>query len=114
MIPLLDAVLQKAAEYTLDEVAIGMPHRGRLNVLANVMGKSYAKIFSEFEGNMDTGTVQGSGDVKYHLGASGMFKHPDRNAAVRGVAHLQPQPPGGRESGSRGHRPCQAGPHQQG
>ncbi|MDQ3733759.1 MAG: multifunctional oxoglutarate decarboxylase/oxoglutarate dehydrogenase thiamine pyrophosphate-binding subunit/dihydrolipoyllysine-residue succinyltransferase subunit, partial [Actinomycetota bacterium] len=83
VIPLLDAVLQKAAEYALDEVAIGMPHRGRLNVLANVMGKSYAKIFSEFEGNMDTGTVQGSGDVKYHLGASGMFKHPERNAAVR-------------------------------
>jgi 2-oxoglutarate dehydrogenase E1 component/2-oxoglutarate decarboxylase len=83
VIPLLDAVLQKAAEYALDEVAIGMPHRGRLNVLANVMGKSYAKIFSEFEGNMDTGTVQGSGDVKYHLGASGMFKHPERNSAVR-------------------------------
>jgi len=83
VIPLLDAVLQKAAEYTLDEVAIGMPHRGRLNVLANVMGKSYAKIFSEFEGNMDTGTVQGSGDVKYHLGASGVFKHPERNSAVR-------------------------------
>ena len=83
VIPLLDAVLQKAAEYTLDEVAIGMPHRGRLNVLANVMGKSYAKIFSEFEGNMDTGTVQGSGDVKYHLGASGVFHHPERNSAVR-------------------------------
>ncbi|MDQ4038589.1 MAG: multifunctional oxoglutarate decarboxylase/oxoglutarate dehydrogenase thiamine pyrophosphate-binding subunit/dihydrolipoyllysine-residue succinyltransferase subunit, partial [Actinomycetota bacterium] len=83
VIPLLDAVLQKAAEYALDEVAIGMPHRGRLNVLANVMGKSYAKIFSEFEGNMDTGTVQGSGDVKYHLGASGTFTHPDRNSAVR-------------------------------
>ncbi|MBA3367345.1 MAG: multifunctional oxoglutarate decarboxylase/oxoglutarate dehydrogenase thiamine pyrophosphate-binding subunit/dihydrolipoyllysine-residue succinyltransferase subunit, partial [Geodermatophilaceae bacterium] len=83
VIPLLDAVLQKAAEYALDEVAIGMPHRGRLNVLANVMGKSYGKIFAEFEGNMDTGTVQGSGDVKYHLGASGVFNHPERNSAVR-------------------------------
>jgi len=83
VIPLLDAVLQKAAEYALDEVAIGMPHRGRLNVLANVMGKSYGKIFAEFEGNMDTGTVQGSGDVKYHLGASGVFNHPERNSAVK-------------------------------
>ena len=83
VIPLLDAVLQKAAEHNLDEVAIGMPHRGRLNVLANVMGKSYGKIFAEFEGNMDTGTVQGSGDVKYHLGASGVFHHPERNSAVR-------------------------------
>ncbi|CAN5291581.1 multifunctional oxoglutarate decarboxylase/oxoglutarate dehydrogenase thiamine pyrophosphate-binding subunit/dihydrolipoyllysine-residue succinyltransferase subunit [soil metagenome] len=82
-IPLLDAVLQKATEHELDEVAIGMPHRGRLNVLANILGKSYAKIFREFEGNMDPGTMHGSGDVKYHLGASGTFIHPATDGRVR-------------------------------
>ncbi|MCL2466154.1 MAG: multifunctional oxoglutarate decarboxylase/oxoglutarate dehydrogenase thiamine pyrophosphate-binding subunit/dihydrolipoyllysine-residue succinyltransferase subunit [Micrococcales bacterium] len=73
LIPLLDAVLSRAAERGLDEVAIGMAHRGRLNVLANIAGKSYAQIFSEFEGNKDDTTVQGSGDVKYHLGTEGVF-----------------------------------------
>ena len=53
-----------------------MPHRGRLNVLANIVGKPYAKIFNEFEGNIDPGTAQGSGDVKYHLGADGIFHAP--------------------------------------
>ena len=53
-----------------------MPHRGRLNVLANIVGKPYAKIFNEFEGNIDPGTAQGSGDVKYHLGADGTFHAP--------------------------------------
>jgi 2-oxoglutarate decarboxylase len=54
-------------------VTIGMAHRGRLNVLANIVGKSYSQIFREFEGNIDPRTVQGSGDVKYHLGAEGEF-----------------------------------------
>jgi 2-oxoglutarate decarboxylase len=76
LIPVLDEVLLAGTEHGLDEVAIGMPHRGRLNVLANVLGKSYAKIFGEFEGNIDPGTVQGSGDVKYHLGATGTFRNP--------------------------------------
>ena len=53
VIPLLDEVLTAAAEAGLDEVAIGMPHRGRLNVLANIAGKSYGQIFREFEGNLD-------------------------------------------------------------
>ncbi|WP_243758380.1 multifunctional oxoglutarate decarboxylase/oxoglutarate dehydrogenase thiamine pyrophosphate-binding subunit/dihydrolipoyllysine-residue succinyltransferase subunit [Actinotalea soli] len=73
LIPLLDAVLSKAAEGGLDEVCIGMSHRGRLNVLANLAGKSYAQIFAEFEGNQDPRSVQGSGDVKYHLGTEGTF-----------------------------------------
>jgi hypothetical protein len=60
----------------LDEVVIGMPHRGRLNVLANIVGKPYGKIFNEFEGNIDPGTAQGSGDVKYHLGSKGTFRAP--------------------------------------
>ena len=73
LIPLLDAILSKAAENGLDEVGIGMAHRGRLNVLANIAGKSYAQIFAEFEGNLDPKSVQGSGDVKYHLGTEGVF-----------------------------------------
>ena len=77
VIALLDAVLAAAAGHSLDEVVIGMPHRGRLNVLANIVGKPYAKIFNEFEGNIDPGTAQGSGDVKYHLGAHGTYVGPD-------------------------------------
>jgi len=77
VIPLLDGVLVRAAEEGLDEVAIAMPHRGRLNVLANIVGKSYAQIFREFEGNLDPRTAHGSGDVKYHLGAEGEFTAPD-------------------------------------
>ena len=77
VIALLDAALTEATAQNLDEVVIGMPHRGRLNVLANIVGKPYAKIFNEFEGNIDPGTAQGSGDVKYHLGAEGTFHAPD-------------------------------------
>ncbi|MFZ0161619.1 MAG: multifunctional oxoglutarate decarboxylase/oxoglutarate dehydrogenase thiamine pyrophosphate-binding subunit/dihydrolipoyllysine-residue succinyltransferase subunit, partial [Kineosporiaceae bacterium] len=73
VIPLLDAVLSEAARAHLDEVCIGMPHRGRLNVLANIAGKSYGQIFREFEGTQDPRSVQGSGDVKYHLGTEGTF-----------------------------------------
>ncbi|GAA2721697.1 multifunctional oxoglutarate decarboxylase/oxoglutarate dehydrogenase thiamine pyrophosphate-binding subunit/dihydrolipoyllysine-residue succinyltransferase subunit [Streptomyces luteosporeus] len=73
VIPLLDAVLDAAAESRLDEAVIGMAHRGRLNVLANIVGKSYAQIFREFEGNLDPKSMHGSGDVKYHLGAEGTF-----------------------------------------
>ena len=72
-IPLLDEILQGAAEAGLDEVAIGMAHRGRLNVLTNIAGKTYGQIFREFEGTQDPKTVQGSGDVKYHLGTEGTF-----------------------------------------
>jgi multifunctional 2-oxoglutarate metabolism enzyme len=72
-IPLLDEICEAAADNGLDEVCVGMAHRGRLNVLANIVGKRYAQIFREFEGNIDPRTVQGSGDVKYHLGAEGEF-----------------------------------------
>src|SRR4051794_30839167 len=72
-VPLIDEICEAAAEAGLDEVTIGMAHRGRLNVLANIVGKSYSQIFREFEGNIDPRTVQGSGDVKYHLGAEGEF-----------------------------------------
>lgn len=73
LIPLLDEILARSAREGIHEVAIGMAHRGRLNVLANIAGKSYAQIFSEFEGNQDISSVQGSGDVKYHLGTWGVY-----------------------------------------
>jgi 2-oxoglutarate decarboxylase len=72
-IPFLDAVLDEAAHSGVSDVVIGMAHRGRLNVLANIVGKSYGEIFAEFEGNLDPETVQGSGDVKYHKGAVGKW-----------------------------------------
>jgi len=73
VIPLLDAVLDSAAADEMDEVVMGMPHRGRLNVLANIVGKPISQIFREFEGNLDPGQAHGSGDVKYHLGAEGKY-----------------------------------------
>ncbi|TCI97527.1 multifunctional oxoglutarate decarboxylase/oxoglutarate dehydrogenase thiamine pyrophosphate-binding subunit/dihydrolipoyllysine-residue succinyltransferase subunit [Aeromicrobium sp. IC_218] len=72
-IPLLDEICEAAAADHLEEVCIGMAHRGRLNVLVNIAGKSPAQVFREFEGNIDPRTVQGSGDVKYHLGVEGEF-----------------------------------------
>ena len=74
MIPILDAILSSAADEKLDHAVMGMMHRGRLNVLANIMGKSYDSIFREFEGHVDPNSVQGSGDVKYHLGAKGNYQ----------------------------------------
>ena len=73
VIPLLDAVISSAAEKGLDEVCVGMPHRGRLNVLANIAGKSFGQIFQEFQGHYKENEVHGSGDVKYHLGTEGVF-----------------------------------------
>jgi 2-oxoglutarate dehydrogenase E1 component len=94
LIPLLDEVLQASAEGELDEVVIGMAHRGRLNVLANIVGKPYEKIFSEFEGHLDPKSAHGSGDVKYHLGQSGKFTTPDGEHAttvsvVANPSHLE-------------------------
>jgi 2-oxoglutarate dehydrogenase E1 component len=79
MIPLIDTVLGDAADDGVREVVMGMAHRGRLNVLANIIGKPYEQIFSEFEGNIDPNTTQGSGDVKYHLGANGTFTSMEGN-----------------------------------
>jgi len=76
VIALLDAALNRAAEYGMHEVVIGMAHRGRLNVLANIVGKPYQQIFREFEGNLDPRQAHGSGDVKYHLGAEGKYVRP--------------------------------------
>ncbi len=73
VIPMMDATIDQCAEHELDEVVIAMPHRGRLNVLANIVGKPYSQIFSEFEGNLNPAQAHGSGDVKYHLGATGLY-----------------------------------------
>ncbi len=73
VIPLLDAVISAAADSGIKEVCLAMSHRGRLNVLANIAGKSYGQIFQEFEGHYAPNSVQGSGDVKYHLGTEGTF-----------------------------------------
>jgi 2-oxoglutarate dehydrogenase E1 component len=70
LIPLLDTLIEHGAARGVEEVVLGMPHRGRLNVLANTLGKSYEVIFSEFEGNVDPSLMMGTGDVKYHLGFS--------------------------------------------
>jgi 2-oxoglutarate dehydrogenase E1 component len=77
LIPMLDFILTGAATYDITEAVLGMAHRGRLNVLANIIGKSYGQIFKEFDGQLDMGSFQGSGDVKYHLGASGTHVTPD-------------------------------------
>jgi 2-oxoglutarate decarboxylase len=93
LIPLLDSVITSAAQAHLDEVVIGMAHRGRLNVLANIVGKSYGQIFGEFEGNLDPRSAQGSGDVKYHLGADGDFVARDGSkistSLVANPSHLE-------------------------
>jgi len=79
LIPLLDEILQGAAAGGLEGAAIGMAHRGRLNVLTNIAGKTYGQVFREFEGLQATGNKRGSGDVKYHLGTEGTFIADDRS-----------------------------------
>jgi 2-oxoglutarate dehydrogenase E1 component len=75
-IPALDGIINKAAELGVEEVVIGMAHRGRLNVLANIMGKTYQHIFNEFEGNATPDMTMGDGDVKYHMGYSSLIETP--------------------------------------
>jgi multifunctional 2-oxoglutarate metabolism enzyme len=73
LIPMLDVLLEDSAAAGVEHVVMAMAHRGRLNVLVNVVGKSYSRIFREFEGDIDPESIQGSGDVKYHLGTTGKF-----------------------------------------
>ena len=73
LIPALGDLIERAAERGIQKVVIGMAHRGRLNVLANILGKSYRSIFAEFEGTQLPLSSEGSGDVKYHLGQKGTF-----------------------------------------
>jgi len=78
-IPILDSILSSAADDAMQSVIVGMAHRGRLNVLVNIVGKSYNQLFREFEVGVDRNAIQGSGDVKYHLGMNGKFVSPAGN-----------------------------------
>lgn len=80
-IPMLHTLLAQAARHGATDVMIGMAHRGRLNVLANIVGKPYGAIFAEFD-DIDPKTFQGSGDVKYHKGAQGVLRFNDRSIRV--------------------------------
>ncbi|MFI8183941.1 multifunctional oxoglutarate decarboxylase/oxoglutarate dehydrogenase thiamine pyrophosphate-binding subunit/dihydrolipoyllysine-residue succinyltransferase subunit [Actinacidiphila glaucinigra] len=92
-IVLLDALLQRCIGHGVGEAVIGMAHRGRLNVLANIVGKSYRDVFHEFEDAADILSAQGSGDVKYHLGAEGTYRALDGGAipvsVVANPSHLE-------------------------
>jgi 2-oxoglutarate dehydrogenase E1 component len=93
LIPMLGGLLDDAASAGVEEAVIGMAHRGRLNVIANVAGKSYGAIFREFEGESDPESSHGSGDVRYHLGASGAHVAPDgreiRVVVASNPSHLE-------------------------
>ena len=91
LIPLLDLAIERAGEQGVDEIVLGMAHRGRLNVLANIMGKSPREIFREFE-DVDPELLLGRGDVKYHLGYSSRLDD-RRRAQGAPLAVLQPEPP---------------------
>jgi len=82
LIPMLDDLIQRGGTANLQEIVIGMAHRGRINVLVNVLGKSPEDLFSEFEGNYDPDEMVGSGDVKYHMGFSSDIRTPGGNVHV--------------------------------
>src|SRR5690606_19827313 len=82
LIPMLDDLIQRSGKGGVQEIVIGMAHRGRLNVLVNVLGKSPQELFSEFEGSYDLSTLKGSGDVKYHMGFSSDLRTPGGNVHV--------------------------------
>jgi multifunctional 2-oxoglutarate metabolism enzyme len=83
---IMEEILERAAANNVNEIVIGMAHRGRLNLLANVVGKDLKQIFSEFEGEIDPASTQGSGDVKYHLGATGTRRTESGREIVVSVA----------------------------
>jgi 2-oxoglutarate dehydrogenase E1 component len=92
LIPVLDDLIQRAGEAGVQELIIGMAHRGRLNVLVNVLGKSPQDLFSEFEGSYDLASLKGSGDVKYHKGYSADVRTPGGNvhlALAFNPSHLE-------------------------
>ena len=100
LIPALDDLIQRAGEAGVQELVIGMAHRGRLNVLVNVLGKSPSDLFSEFEGAYDLARLKGSGDVKYHKGYSADVRTPGGNVHI--ALAFNPVAPRDRESRRRG------------
>ena len=92
LIPMLDDLIQQGGANGIKEIVIGMAHRGRINVLVNVLGKSPEELFEEFEGNYDIDELKGSGDVKYHKGFSADMKTPGGNvhlALAFNPSHLE-------------------------
>ncbi len=79
LIPMIETVLKESGNAEVKKIFFGMPHRGRLNLLVNIMSKPYQQVFADFEGNIDPESIQGSGDVKYHLGAKGQYKSESKN-----------------------------------
>ena len=108
LIPMLDDLIQRAGVAGVQELAIGMAHRGRLNVLVNVLGKSPRELFSEFEGAYDLTRLRGSGDVKYHMGFSGRHSHAARSRPRH--ARVQSFASRDRQSRRRGFGPRAPGP----
>jgi 2-oxoglutarate dehydrogenase E1 component len=82
LIPMLDDIIQQGGKSGIREIVIGMAHRGRINVLVNILGKSPEELFEEFEGNYDLDELKGSGDVKYHKGFSADMKTPGGNVHI--------------------------------
>ncbi|MDZ7717309.1 MAG: multifunctional oxoglutarate decarboxylase/oxoglutarate dehydrogenase thiamine pyrophosphate-binding subunit/dihydrolipoyllysine-residue succinyltransferase subunit [Balneolaceae bacterium] len=74
LIPMMHFLMEQGVKNDVKKFFLGMAHRGRLNILVNIMNKPYRKVFADFEGNVDPDTIQGSGDVKYHLGSKGSYK----------------------------------------
>ena len=92
LIPMLDDIIQQGGTSGIEEIVIGMAHRGRINVLVNILGKSPDELFEEFEGNYDPEELKGSGDVKYHKGFSADLKTPGGNvhlALAFNPSHLE-------------------------
>src|SRR4029077_7532588 len=85
-IAILDELIDRAAGANVHEIVLGMAHRARITVVSNIVGKPLTQIFSEFEGNVDPSSTQGSGDVKYHLGASGVRRSASGKEIVVSVA----------------------------
>jgi 2-oxoglutarate dehydrogenase E1 component len=109
LIPAMEQIIKRGGALGVEEIVIGMPHRGRLNVLANVMGKPYRAIFNEFQGgSFKPDEVEGSGDVKYHLGASSDREFDGNTVHLSLTAN--PQPPRGGQPGRARQGARQAGP----
>lgn len=73
LIPMMHQMLEDAGEEEVEKIFMGMAHRGRLNILVNIMNKPYEQVFADFEGTLDADRIEGSGDVKYHLGSEGVY-----------------------------------------
>ncbi|MDX1640485.1 MAG: multifunctional oxoglutarate decarboxylase/oxoglutarate dehydrogenase thiamine pyrophosphate-binding subunit/dihydrolipoyllysine-residue succinyltransferase subunit [Balneolaceae bacterium] len=89
LIPMMHFLMERGGQQSVKKFFLGMAHRGRLNILVNIMNKPYRKVFADFEGNVDPETIQGSGDVKYHLGSKGSYQISD-DASIE--LELMPNP----------------------